>query len=194
VTVKDVDTMTTSSQRTDPLMTVVHGADRTPVFDEGDSWDRADWQRMWLRTRALEWQTLALVPGDDQTSTFEVAHLIASLGREHGESVQVADLRALRPRHVEAFLEGTRWEVGQGSRIVFATRSAAANFATVPLARGADCAVLCVSLGSSSLASIRNTVEQIGREHFLGSLIVRAGPSSARPAPPQRRAKTKARP
>jgi hypothetical protein len=193
VTGKDDHTMTTSTPRTDPYMTVVHGADSTAIGIDGGSWDRADWLRMWLRTRALEWQTLALVPGDDQTSTLEVANLIASLGREDGESVQVADLRALRPRHVAAFLEGTRWEAGKGSRILFATRSVANNLATVPLARGADCAVLCVSLGSTSLASIRDSVEQIGREHFLGSLIVRGGPSP-KPVPPQRRQASRARP
>jgi hypothetical protein len=93
----------------------------------------------------------------------------------------VADARARpgRRRHIAAFLEAARREASQGTRIIFATRSAATNFATVPLARGADCAVLCVSLGCTSLASMRDTVEQIGREHFLGSLMVRAGPAPA---------------
>jgi hypothetical protein len=142
------------------------------------SWDRTDWQRMWLRTQSRDWRTLALVPGDDQTSTFDVANLIARLAIDHGESIHVADLRELRLQHVDAFLEGSRWDAGQGERVLFATRSASANLATVPLARAADCAILCVSLGRTRLDAVRNTVEQIGREHFLGSLLVRASTES----------------
>jgi hypothetical protein len=138
------------------------------------SWDRTDWQRMWLRTQVRDWRTLALVPGDDQTSTFDVANLIARLAFEHGESIHVADTRELRLKHVAAYLEGTRWDATQGDRIIFATRSASSNLATVPIARAADCAILCVCLGSTSLDAVRGTIEQIGRKHFLGSLLVRA--------------------
>jgi hypothetical protein len=157
--------MTITTRQTDPYLAVVHGGARPSIGVDG-SWDRPDWQRMWMSIRARDWRTLALVPGDDQTSTLDIADLIASVAKDHGESIQVTDLRALRPRHVNALLEGTRWEASQGARIVFATRGVAANLATIPIARGADCAVLCVSLGSTSLAAIKNTIEQIGRAHF----------------------------
>jgi hypothetical protein len=147
------------------------------------TWDRADWQRMWVRTRSIEWRTLALVPAEDQTSTLGVANLIASLALDHGEQVRVADMRALMPKHVDALLMGIRPEVNDGSRVIFAARSASTSAATVPIARAADCAILCVSLGSTSMASIRDTIEQVGRKHFLGSLIVR---SSSQPGPASR--------
>jgi hypothetical protein len=153
--------------------------DRDALIGLDGSWDRDDWQRMWFRTQSRDWRTLALVPGDDHTSTFDVANLIAKLALDHGESVRVADLRALRPRHVDGFLEGTLRDAGQGTRIVFATRPVSNNAATVPLARAADCAILCVSLGSTSLTSIKDTIEQVGRKHFLGSLLVRATAESA---------------
>jgi hypothetical protein len=137
------------------------------------SWDRTDWQRMWLRTQGLDWKTLALVPGDDQTSTLDVANLIAKLALDHGESINVADMRALRLKHVPSFLEAIRWETNKGARTILATRSTSTNLATVSIARAADCAILCVSLGSTSLSSIRATIELIGQRHFLGSLLVR---------------------
>jgi hypothetical protein len=140
------------------------------------SWDRTDWQRMWLRTQSLDWKTLALVPGDDQTSTLDVANLIAKLALAHGESINVADMRGLRLKHVGAFLEGIRWETNRGARTVLATGSTSTNLATVSIARAADCAILCVSLGSTSLSGIRGTIEQIGQKHFLGSVLVR-GPA-----------------
>jgi hypothetical protein len=174
------DTMTNSTQRTAPYITVVHG-DGDSAIDVESSWDRADWQRMWLHTQRLKWRTLALVPGDDQTSTLEVANLIARLAFDRGESIRVADWRALRPRHVDALLDEARVDATQGARVVFATRSVSTNLSTVPIARAADCALLCVSLGSTSLASIKDTIEQVGREHFLGSLLVQASTRSASP-------------
>ena len=143
------------------------------------SWDRADWQRMWQRTQTLEWRTLVLVPGDEHTSTLGVAQLMAGLAHAHGEVIEVADVRALRLKHVDAFLEGTRWEVSQGARVIFATRSAVDSLATVPLARAADCALLCVSLGMTSRDAAQTTIEQVGRERFLGSILVRAPPRPA---------------
>lgn len=168
--------MTISNYSTKPDWSPAPGDD-IPMRIEG-SWDRTDWQRMWLCTQSRDWRTLALVPGDERTSTVDVANLIAKLGRDHGESIHVADLRNLRLKHVGAFLEGSRWDVGQGDRIIFVTRSASANMATVPLARAADCAILCVSLGMTSLEGVRDSIEQIGREHFLGSLLVRSPPGS----------------
>ena len=161
-----------------------------------EAWDRADWQRMWLRTQSREWRVLALVPGDEHTSTFAVAHLLVRLALDHGEAIQVADLREVRLKHIDAILEGTRWDTSQGGRMIFATRSASANLATVPLARAADCAILCVSPGLTSLGKARDTVEQIGQEHFLGSLVVRGsrGSESRDPHPLRRRLVARARP
>jgi hypothetical protein len=184
--------MTTSDYPNKPDWTVA-SSEYVPMGIEG-TWDRTDWQRMWLRTQSWEWRTLALVPGDDQTSTLDVANLLARLALDHGESIHVADLRELRLKYVDAFLEGTRWDASEGDRIIFATRSASTNLATVPIARAADCAILCVSLGTTSLDSVRDTIEQIGRKHFLGSLLVRVSesdpPSRAlapwRPAPKAR--------
>jgi hypothetical protein len=137
---------------------------------------------MWLRTQSLDWRTLALVPGDDHTKTFDVARLIAGLALEHGESIHVADLRELGLKHVDAFLEGIRWDSTQGDRIIFATRSVSTSLATVRIARAADYAILCVSLGSTSVSGVRDTIEQIGRKHFLGSLLVGASTYSGPPS------------
>jgi hypothetical protein len=174
---KDDPIMTISARLTESHVTVAHRDDGPTVGD--GSWDRGDWQRMWFQTQSRDWRTLALVPADDQTSAFEVANLIAGLALDHGESIRVADLRAIKPKHLDAFLEGSRWETSQGTRIVLATRSVATNPATVPIARAADCAILCVSLGTSSLTAIKDTIEQIGQKRFLGSILLRAPARSA---------------
>jgi hypothetical protein len=58
-------------------------------------------------------------------------------------------------------------------------RPVSASPVTVPVARAADCAILCVSLGTSSLTAVTDTIEQIGRKCFLGSLLVRGQQPSA---------------
>jgi hypothetical protein len=176
---EDEDTMIISDYSTEPHWSVAPGENVGTDIER--SWNRNDWQRMWLRTQSQDWRTLALVPGDSQTSTFRVANLIARLGLDHGESIQVADTRELRLKYVDAYLEGARWEAAHGDRIIFATRSAAINLATVRIASAADCAILCVTVGSTSLDAVRDTIEQIGRKHFLGSLLVRASTESDSP-------------
>lgn len=170
-------------------MTIVAHASETspaPLTDNflaagvDSSWDHADWQRVWLRTQRLQWRTLALVPGDERVSTLDVATVIARLAFDHGEMLRVADARGLRPKDVEAFLYGCRWETDQGKRIVFATWSTSTNAVTVPIARSADCVLLCASLGSTSLRDIRSTVDDVGKEYFHGSLLVRPS-TSGRP-------------
>ena len=96
------------------------------------------------------------------------------LAYDHGESVRVADLRALRPQHIAAFLEGTRWEASQGTRILFATRSASENLATISLARAADCAMLCVS-PRLDLAGGRPGHHRAGRAQALPRQRARPG-------------------
>jgi hypothetical protein len=171
VTGKDERKMTTSEYFADPDK-VDDSEGSTPTGIEA-SGDRTDWQRVWLRTQSRDWRTLALVPGDEQTCTLDVANIIAALARDNGEQVIVADLRDLRLKYVDTCLEGMRGNPSQSERIIFATRSTSKNLATIRLARAADCAILCASLGSTSLDSVRETIEQIGREHFLGSLLVR---------------------
>ncbi|MGH7285761.1 MAG: hypothetical protein ACRELY_29940 [Polyangiaceae bacterium] len=63
--------------------------------------------------------------------------------------------------------------VTAGDRIVFAARSISENLATIPIARFADCVLLCASLGSSPLSLIEETVAQVGRERFLGSVLLK---------------------
>ena len=84
-------------------------------------------RRGWLRAQRGDWRTLALVPGDDHTSALDVAYVIARLSWEQGMSIQVADLRDVKVRHVAAFLEAARWEANHGTRIVLATSPTSAN-------------------------------------------------------------------
>ncbi len=135
-------------------------------------WDRPDCQRIWLGTQVQDWRTLAVVPGDEDLSSYEIASLIMALGLHHGEPIGVADLRDIGLSKVRASLDVVDFHVDRGERVVLATSAITSNLATVALARAADAAVLCVAFGSTSLALVKETVEQIGKEHFIGSLLL----------------------
>jgi hypothetical protein len=145
---------------------------QTPRFAR--PWERADYQRIWMRVASRDWRTLAIVPAEDGMSTYDVAHLIVTLGAFHGESIGVFDFREVRMNRALEVLEEAELQLERGERIVFATRSIRENLATIPLARATDGAVLCVSLGSTSMRFAEETIEQIGKDRFLGSILVRA--------------------
>jgi hypothetical protein len=144
-----------------------------------DPWNRADYQRIWLGAQSRTWRTLAIVPVDDWVSAYEVAKLISALGVHHGISVGAADLGSLGLTGADDILEGARFVCRQ-DRLVFATSTITQNLAAVALARAADCVVLCVSLGSTSLRLVEETIQQIGKERFLGSIVVRAAEPDVR--------------
>lgn len=45
----------------------------------------------------------------------------------------------------------------------------------IPLCRTVDAVILCIALGKSSSKNVRRTVEIIGRDRILGSIILRPG-------------------
>jgi hypothetical protein len=144
--------------------------------------ENVDLQRLWLGALRQAWRTLAVVPADPGVSPYEVASLIATLGKYHGHAVSLADLREIRLNRVDAFLAAAQELVARGERVVFATSAISKNLAAIPLARGAEGVILCVSLGATPLRSIADTIEQVGKERFLGSMLVRCVPARQRPA------------
>lgn len=136
------------------------------------AWGRADWQRLWLGTQRRPWRTLAVVAGDHRISTYEVASLITALGLQRGESISMADVRDVSLGRVKPTLDFIGEIVAGGERVVFAARTISDNMATIPIARSADCVLLCVSLGSTHLGLVKETVEQVGKERFMGSLLI----------------------
>lgn len=140
----------------------------------------AELERTWFRTQSREWRTLAIVPTEIETSdaALAMAKLIIALGAQHDEKLNLADFRNIPMSQLSTFIQLAKWYVTNGERLVYATQSINENPATVPVARAADCVLLCVSLGRSSIRSIEDTIDQIGRERFLGSVVFRSSPKT----------------
>jgi hypothetical protein len=107
-----------------------------------------------------------------------------ALGVHHGESIGVFDFRDVRGCKVVDALAAAFGQMRPGDRMVFAARSISENLATIPLARATDGAVLCVSIGSTSIRCVEETIAQIGKERFLGSLVIHGLGDGVPVAPP----------
>jgi hypothetical protein len=151
--------------------------DATPPREGADppmaaSWNRADLQRIWLGTQRRTWRTLAIVPVGEGTSSYHLAWLITTLGIHNGESVCLADVRDIHLDRARAILESASELANRGNRVIFATRSITENLATIPVARAAEGVILCVSMGSTLLDRVQETIDQIGKERLLGSMLI----------------------
>jgi hypothetical protein len=132
-------------------------------------------QLLWLATQQRLWRSLAVVGASNGVPTIEVASMFAKLAWWYrGQPSSVADFRDLSLRLAEYQLRDVAEQLAQEPvTIVIALRSMFENPTVVPVARTVDAAVLCVRLGDTRIASARQTVAAIGREKFLGTIVVR---------------------
>jgi hypothetical protein len=131
-------------------------------------------QRVWFEAQALEWRALALVPASHEVPVVRLADAFAALGlRDRGESIGVADLRDVPVQNLRGPMEVIRWHVRRGERVILALSPCSRNAVTLPLVRVADCAILCVALGTTRIAEVEETVEQMGDDAIVGTVLVR---------------------
>jgi hypothetical protein len=104
-----------------------------------------------------------------------VGQLVMAISMKlHGKEVSLADLRSVELHDANAYLEVMRRHVTRGERVVLVLGSCFDHPATIPFTRAADCALLCVTMGATRQAKAAQTVERIGKERFLGSVLVNA--------------------
>jgi hypothetical protein len=139
-----------------------------------DPLDDVALQKLWLATQSRPWRSLAVVPSGAEVDTLAVATLLAKIAWSyHRQPTAVLDLRDLTLRMVEHRLRELGEQLAHGERVFIALRAVSQNPTTIAVTRMSDAAVLCVRLGDSLIRTANSTVEEIGREKFLGSVLVR---------------------
>jgi hypothetical protein len=142
-------------------------------------WNDPAWQKIWLSIQGKDWRSLAIVPGNQGLSTLELAQALVDVGWQHrGLPIGLADLRNVTLPFIDSVIDEVRGHIYSGERVLIALRSVFENPATVPIAQAADGALLCISLGSTRISRAVETIEQVGRARFLGSIVVREGSST----------------
>lgn len=147
-----------------------------------DLWRAEDWQRLWLSTRANKkgWRSLALVPAGPGVSPellLQIATTLAHTGMVHvGQPIHVADATRVSLADLVPFSEGLAWHMRDTEMMLLALSALNENVTSLPLAKAADCALLCVVPGAMTMADAKKTVAEVGAGHFIGSAIFRLAP------------------
>jgi len=136
-------------------------------------------QRLWLATQRREWRSLAVVATGPEVDTLAVANLLAKISWSYrGLPSAVLDFRELTLRMAEHQLRELKEQIAFGDRVIIALSSVAQNPTTLAVASVTDAAVLCMRLGKSEIRADNAAIKEIGRDKFLGSILVKAGTST----------------
>jgi hypothetical protein len=132
-----------------------------------------DWQRIWFSTRQENWQSLALIPSDHGVDVLRVAEALVAIGRQHGErKVNLLNATNLHLENVQDRIESMTGMTRRGEWVIVAVDPVVENPSAAAIVRAASAALLVVRLGESFLASSRAAIDTIGRERFLGSVVL----------------------
>ncbi len=132
-----------------------------------------DWQRIWFSTRQQNWQSLAIIPSDPEVDVVRVAEALVAVGRLHGERpVTLVNATNLDLKNVQPSIESIAGLTARGEWIIVAVDPVVENPSAMAIVRATSAALLVVRLGASLLPSARAAVDVIGRERFLGSVVL----------------------
>ncbi|HYS09005.1 MAG TPA: hypothetical protein VEP66_09680 [Myxococcales bacterium] len=133
-------------------------------------------RQVWLQLRG-DWTWLAVVPGEPDLSTADFAHALSQVG---------AGLSAEMVGFVEASdvdLESGSWLIDRlgnppgdparsPARTLVSLANPISNPFALPVTKAADGVILCVRRGRTPLPSIRETIEAVGPDHVVCSVLV----------------------
>ncbi|HEX8699467.1 MAG TPA: hypothetical protein VF815_11565 [Myxococcaceae bacterium] len=132
-----------------------------------------------LLTQKEKWSSLVVVPAQPGASGLEAGRAIVTVGSRYREKpIRLIDAEGLPPGAASRLVRDIRSHVEQGGMIVTCIDSVLTNPVGLEVALAADRALLSVPLGSTSLATARQTLELIGKARFLGSVTLQPGASS----------------
>jgi hypothetical protein len=155
-----------------------------------------DLQELWFATRRHDWRSLAVVSTVPGVSTFpivqqlgEVADVVhaGAVRVRCAEAVELADItwlvmemsgRGAAPVPGPAATRIPRTAVppvdGPGTEqlLIVATDSVVSAPMALPVVLAADAVVLCIQLGVTSLEVARHSIDLIGRERIVGSVVL----------------------
>lgn len=139
-------------------------------------------QLLWLSLQKRPWRSLAVMGADRGIDTLAVADSLAKVAWQYtGQPSCVFDMRELSLRLLEHQIRDMAAQLQGGERVFVALRSMNENPTAVPLAMAADAVVLCIELGKTGIKGAQRTLAAVGRDRFIGALLV--PPSFAHPRP-----------
>ena len=140
-----------------------------------------EFHELWFSLQRWQWASLVVVPADEGGSVVRIAQSLAAVGgRLHGAAVTAFVAEALdfdSAAETAASLAAPTSSSGprgaaQTGQMIIAIEPVVTRPLAISIARAADIALLCIEMGRMRLASARRTIELVGRDRFVGCVMV----------------------
>lgn len=132
-----------------------------------------EWQRIWFSVRQHGWTSLALVPSHPGIGVLRFAEALAATGRVQGERpVTVIDATALHMENLQQLTESIAAAVTRGDWVIVPVETISENPSAIAIIQATSSALLLVRLGESLLTSAQNALHAVGRDRFIGSVVI----------------------
>src|SRR5262249_8846619 len=132
----------------------------TKIFQEDRPAEDSGWagipslslQQLWFSLQRREWSTLVVVPADPEMSVMDFGRPLYEVGRlALGEKLRLVDARDVKLTRTAALIlemtGGGPTRGTDGARALVLIESVLSHPSGVPVALGADAALLCVEMG-----------------------------------------------
>jgi hypothetical protein len=150
-----------------------------PTFEISDP--TPDFQELWFALQRWRWTSLVVVPADEGGSAVRIVQSLAAVGtRLHGAAVTAVLATGLdftSAAQTAKALSGIASANGRGAvsppdQAIVAVEPVIERPLAIAVARSADLALLYVEMGKTRVASAQRSVELVGRDRFLGCLVL----------------------
>jgi hypothetical protein len=130
-------------------------------------------QELWFVTLKKPWRTLALVPAQIGLSIRPLAEALSTIGQLHrGTPLEIISAEGMTVEQLAELTVATQdAPEGQPGRLIV-LEPITVNPLGTAVALAADSALLCVEYGTADLTDARHTLDQIGRDRFIGCVAL----------------------
>ncbi len=141
-----------------------------------------DSQELWFALSREPWRSVVLVPTDPGLSAVHIADALGAVARwlreppatiiTMSDPLDYVEATRLGPLVAQEDQGGAGRDPSSG-KVIIAVQPVVVEPLGLAVTRTVDAVVLCIEKGRSRLASVRRTIELIGREKIRGCAFVR---------------------
>ena len=133
-------------------------------------------QQLWFQVQFRDWSSLVVVPADADIAAAGVATSLWKVGCAlSAPPPQLINCEKMGPSAIADLVASLSRSLvsAKDVRTVISIESVLSNPLGVGIARAADAVLLCVRRGQTKLDAAQRTIELIGRQCFIGSIVLR---------------------
>ncbi len=160
-----------NSSRSEPQVTALVRPEPSGALNRLPS---RDLQELWFATLRTPWRTLALVPAQSGLSIKPLAEALALMAQLHrGVALRIVSAEGMGLNEIaELTLSTQEPPSGDQPGQIIVLEPIAANPLGTAVALAVDSVLLCVEYGTADLDDARRTLDLIGRERFVGCVML----------------------